>query len=160
MIFNFQSRITWKNTLQQFMKRWNLSKIERLGSWPKVSHISTTSNYSGSQSLSSIWEIQFSIFFLNFLRQFFQFSSKISKKKKILRQKSKEFQRFLPPKPEMKAFIVFLSDNFFQISSQISNFCSKILRISKDFTTQTGSATADKAFIVFLCDNFFKFQAK
>ena len=79
MIFNFQSRITWKNTLQQFMKRWNLSKIERLGSWPKVSHISTTSNYSGSQSLSSIWEIQFSIFFLNFLKQNWKWNSKIER---------------------------------------------------------------------------------
>ena len=115
MIFNFQSRITWKNTLQQFMKRWNLSKIERLGSWPKVSHISTTSNYSGSQSLSSIWEIQFSIFSLNFLRQFFQFSSKISKKKKILRQKSKEFQRFLPifsNFKQNKQFLLKNSENF------------------------------------------------
>ena len=79
MIFNFQSRITWKNTLQQFMNRWNLSKIERLGSWPKVSHISTTSNYSGSQSLSSIWEIQFSIFFLNFLKQNWKWNSKIER---------------------------------------------------------------------------------
>ena len=79
MIFNFQSRITWKNTLQQFMNRWNLSKIERLGSWPKVSHISTTSNYSGSQSLSSIWEIQFSIFYLNFLKQNWKWNSKIER---------------------------------------------------------------------------------
>ena len=61
------------------MKRWNLSKIERLGSWPKVSHISTTSNYSGSQSLSSIWEIQFSIFFLNFLKQNWKWNSKIER---------------------------------------------------------------------------------
>ena len=66
--FNFESRISWKNMLQQFMKRWNLSKIERLRFCPKVSHISTTSNYSGRQSLSCIWDIQFSIFFLNFLK--------------------------------------------------------------------------------------------
>ena len=77
--FNFRSRMTWKNMLQQFMKRWNLSKIERLWSCPKVSHISTTSNYSGSQSLSSIWEIQFSIFFLNFLKQNWKWNSKIER---------------------------------------------------------------------------------
>ena len=43
------------------MKMRNHPKIERLGCCPKVSHISTTSNYSGIQTLSSIWDIQFSI---------------------------------------------------------------------------------------------------
>ena len=57
-------------------------------------------------------------FYYVFKWQFFQFSSKISKKKIFLRQKSKEFQRFLPPKPEMKAFIVFLSDNFFKFQAK------------------------------------------
>jgi hypothetical protein len=52
--FNFRSRITWKNMMQQFMKRRNHSKIEWLESCPKVSHMSTTSNYSVSQTLSSI----------------------------------------------------------------------------------------------------------
>jgi hypothetical protein len=47
--------------LQQFMKRRNHSKTERLGSCPKVSHMSTTSNYYGSQTFSSIRDIQFSI---------------------------------------------------------------------------------------------------
>ena len=46
----------------------NHLKTERIGPCPKVSHISTTPNYSGSQSLSSICDIQFSIFFLNFLK--------------------------------------------------------------------------------------------
>ena len=64
----FRSRITWKNMLQQFMMRRNHLKTERLGSCPKVSTMSTTSNYSGSQSLSSVCDIQFSIFFLNFLK--------------------------------------------------------------------------------------------
>ena len=73
----FWSRIRWKNTLLQFMKRWNLPEIERLWSCPKVSHISTTSNYSGSQSLSSIREIQFSVFILNFLKQNQKRNSKI-----------------------------------------------------------------------------------
>ena len=59
--FSFRSRITWKNMLQQFMMRRNHLKTERLGSCPKVSHISTTSNYSGSQSLSKFGDIQFSI---------------------------------------------------------------------------------------------------
>ena len=57
--FNFESRISLKNMLQQFMKLRNHIKTERLGSCPKVLHLSTTWNYSGSQTLSSIWDIQF-----------------------------------------------------------------------------------------------------
>jgi hypothetical protein len=62
--------------LQQFMRRRNHSKIERLRSCTKLSHMSTTSNYSGSQTLSSIWDIQFSIYFLNFLKQNQKWNSK------------------------------------------------------------------------------------
>ena len=61
------------------MKRWHILKIEGLGFCPKILHISTTSNYSGSQSLSSIWDIQFSIFFLNFLKQNKKRHSKIER---------------------------------------------------------------------------------
>ena len=47
--------------LQQFMKLKNNLKMESLGSCLKVSHMSTTSNYSGGQTFSSNWDIQFYI---------------------------------------------------------------------------------------------------
>ena len=49
------------NLLFEFLKAKLKMKLKNWTSWilPKVSHISTTSNYSGSQSLSSIWQIQF-----------------------------------------------------------------------------------------------------
>jgi len=57
-------------------------------------------------------------------------------------QKSREFQRFLPPKPEMKAFIVFLSDNIFNFEAKEAKkffFEAQIQRISEVFAPQTGN---------------------
>ena len=50
----------------------------------------------------------------------------------FLKQKSREFKRFLPPKPEMKAFTAFLSDNIFNFEAKKAkkNFLeAKIQRI-------------------------------
>ena len=61
------------------------------------------------------WIIASHAIFYVFMWQFFQFSSKISKKKKILRQKSKEFQRFLPifsNFKQNKQFLLKNSENF------------------------------------------------
>jgi hypothetical protein len=34
--------------------------------------------------------------------------------------KSREFKRFLPPKPDMKAFIAFLCDNIFKFQAKLA----------------------------------------
>jgi len=38
-----------------------------------------------------------------------------------LKQKSREFKLFLPPKPEMKAFIAFLCDNIIKFQAKQAN---------------------------------------
>ena len=134
------------------MKRRNHLKIERLGSCPKVSHMSTTSNYSGSQTLSSIWDIQFSIFFLNFLVRYQPFFKICI----CIRGASFKFKTELVRKKTWFKFHNFYVLTTFGSQCSLVNRIDRVIFYKKQIIFFFFFAPFLKASFVYHCMNFFR----